>query len=444
MLEFLKSLFIPRSMAKHRFMSIFIAICLFVCSTYILVLPAKSYYNKNTMDIVNEQNLASLQAIRDLPRAGEEFTEFVNDIKDKGLVTDKSVLSATNLGVKEIEVSGNIIGFLTKNIEDNFWYFNGQKTDVAIADKSNNKPNVVAVDGGLEIANVTGKTVSVSGVTAGETVDVIAITVDEKTSKLMINDKFYDRIITDSKMIVTENGGKLIVNGEITEVEVTNKAVIYFIPKVTKYYENTFSYIGADGIKRNLLFAIDLNKAVTETVPYSVEDTKYDYLNEEYFFVICNLSSVYYQCHLKGINEKSVEHNGTILTSIGYNTQYGVSVINSDQINVDTFGSYFLSIFVQGYAAMQISNFTLIALLYLMGFTLIVSLLFSLLFRKNGRLKRFKEYYNIAALANLVPLVITFIFTFFNPAWFGTVYLTTFSIYYLFVLYRINNSPQMV
>ena len=93
---------------------------------------------------------------------------------------------------------------------------------------------------------------------------------------------------------------------------------------------------------------------------------------------------------------------------------------------------------------MQISNFTLIALLYLMGFTLIVSLLFSLLFRKNGRLKRFKEYYNIAALANLVPLVITFIFTFFNPAWFGTVYLTTFSIYYLFVLYRINNSPQMV
>ena len=79
-----------------------------------------------------------------------------------------------------------------------------------------------------------------------------------------------------------------------------------------------------------------------------------------------------------------------------------------------------------------------------MFFTLIVALLFSLLFRKNGRLKKFKEYYNIASIANFVPLIITFIFTWFNPAWFGTVYLTVFTIYYLFVLYRINNSSELV
>ena len=444
MLEFLKSIFVPRHMSKHRFMSVFIAICLFVCSTYILVIPARSYYNKNTLDMVNEQNLASLQSIRDLPRTGVEFTEFVNDIKSKELVTENNILSAKNLGVFEIECVGNAIGYLQKNSDDNYWYFNGTKTDVIISENSNNKPNVLAVDGGLILSNVNDKVISVDGVVADELVDVISLTVDEKTSKLIINDKVYDRVITDRKFSVDVNGGKLIVNGEITDVLVENKCVIFFTPKKTLYYEKMFSYIGDDGVKRNLLFAINLNAAVTEAVPYTVEDEKFDYLNEEYFFIICNLSSVYYQGQLKGINEKNIEHNGKILTSFAYNTQYGKYIINSSEFNVENFGSYFLNIFVNGYASMSVSNFTFIALLYLMVFTLIVSLLFSLLFRRNGRLKKFKEYYNIAALANLVPLVITFIFTWFNPAWFGSVYLTTFSIYYLFVLYRINNSSELV
>ena len=443
MLEFLKSIFIPRRMSKHRYMSIIIAICLFICSAYILVLPAKSYYNKNTIDMVNEQNLASLQVIRDLPRGGD-ITDFVNDIKSKELVTEKSILSANNLGVNKINVSGNAIGYLQKNIEDNYWYFNGNKTNVVIADNSNNKPNIVAVDGGLILSNVNDKVIAVEGIVADELIDVIALTVDEKTSKLVINDKVYDRVITDDTLNVTVNGGKLIVNDEITDVIIENKCVIYFTPKKTLYYEKVYSYIGNDGVKRNLLFAINLNAAVTDTVPFTVEDEKYDYVNEEYFFIICNLSSVYYQAHLKGINEKNVEHGGNVLTSVAYNTQYGTSVINSEEFNVENFGTYFLNIFVNGYASMSISNFTLIALLYLMVFTLIVALLFSLLFKKNGRLKTFKEYYNIAALANLVPMLITFIFTWFNPAWFGTVYLTGFSIYYLFVLYRINNSSELV
>ena len=443
MLDFLKSIFIPRRMSKHRFMSLFVAIALFVCSTYILVIPAKSYYNNNTLNMVNEQNLASLQTIRDLPRSGD-ITFFVNEIKSKELVTEKGILYANNLGVKDIEVSGNVIGYLTKNIEDNYWYFNNKKTEVIISDNSNNSPNVVAVDGGLVLSNVNDKVINVPGVVANEDIDVISLTVDEKTSKLIINDKVYDRVITSDKFNVTTNGGKLIVNDEITDVTVSNKCVIFFTPKKTLYYENVYSYIGDDGVKRNLLFAINLNAAVTETVPYTVDNTMYDYLNEEYHFIICNRSSVYYQAHLKGINEKNVVHNGKQLASYAYNTQYGVSVINSESLTVDNFGSYFLGIFVQGYAAMSVSNFTFIALLYLMFFTFIVALLFSLLFRKNGRLKRFKEYYNIASIANFVPLIITFIFTWFNPAWFGTVYLTVFTVYYLFVLYRINNSSELV
>lgn len=444
MVEFIKSIFIPRRMVKHRFMSVFIAICLFVCSTYILVMPAKWNYTKNADKNINENNLVSLQAIRDLPRAGEEFTLFVNDIKSKGLVTEKGVLSASNLGIKSIEVSGNVIGYLTKNTDENLWCYNGKNTEVAISDNSNNTPNVIAVDNGIIIANVNEKKVEAPGVVAGETIDVINLTVDEKTSCLIINDKVYERVISDEKFVVSIDNNKLIVNNEITDVTVTNKAIIYFTPKVTKYYERTFSYIASNGVKTNLLFAINLNVATTENVPFSVEDTKYDYLNEEYFFIVCNLSSVYYQAHLKGIKDKAVEHNGNVLVEAGYNTRYGTSVINSEDINVDNFGTYFLNIFKQGYVELCVSNFTFIALLYLMFFTLIISLLFSLLFRRNGRLKKFKEYYNIASLANLIPLVITFVFTFINPAWFGTVYLTTFTIYYLFVLYRINNSPEMV
>ena len=444
MLDFIKSLFIPRKMSRHRYMSSFIAICLFICTTYLLVMPAKWSYRRNADAQINEQNLMSLQAIRDLPRTGEDFTIFVNDIKSKDLKTEKGILTASNLGVKEISVSGNAIGYLTKNQEDNYWYFNGNKTDVIIADNTANNPSVIAVDGGLILSNVNNKVIEVDGVVKDEQIDVISITVDEKTSKLIINDKVQDRVITSNKINVNVINNKLVVNEKITEITVNNKAVIYFTPKATKYYENIFSYTSDSGIKRNLYFIINLNVAINDVVKYTVEDPQFDYTNEEYFFIICNVQSVYYQAHLKGIKEKNIEHNGKILMEAGYNTRYGVSVINSSEINVDNFGAYFTNIFKQGYIDMSVSNFTFIALLYLMFFTLIISLLFSLLFRKNGRLKRFKEYYNIAAIANIVPFIITFIFTFINPAWFGSVYLTVFTIYYLFVLYRINNSPEMV
>ena len=108
------------------------------------------------------------------------------------------------------------------------------------------------------------------------------------------------------------------------------------------------------------------------------------------------------------------------------------------------FSTFLYNYIVDGYSSLAISNFSIISIIYVVGFTLIVSLLLSFLFRKTGRMKKFKEYYNIASLANIVPLVITFIVMWFNPAWFGTVYLCAFAVYYLIVLYRINNSSEIV
>ncbi|HOH18218.1 MAG TPA: hypothetical protein PK087_02715, partial [Bacilli bacterium] len=71
-------------------------------------------------------------------------------------------------------------------------------------------------------------------------------------------------------------------------------------------------------------------------------------------------------------------------------------------------------------------------------FPFLMILIFWLFFRRNGRLTQFREYFNIAALSSVVPFLITFaVSCFFQPIL--NAYIFIFSIYYLFILYRINN-----
>ena len=113
-------------------------------------------------------------------------------------------------------------------------------------------------------------------------------------------------------------------------------------------------------------------------------------------------------------------------------------------LQVNDFSSYLLGKFEVGYRLIAVASIRLQLFVYIIVFTLVITLLFSLLFKKNGRLKTIKEYYNIASLANIVPAIIAFILMWINPVIVGSAYLFIFTVYYLFVLYRINNSPEIV
>jgi len=70
-------------------------------------------------------------------------------------------------------------------------------------------------------------------------------------------------------------------------------------------------------------------------------------------------------------------------------------------------------------------------------YSIIIVIIFWLFFRRRGAFTRFKEYYNIAAISSIAPTLISFVLLWFIPDAI-TLYGVAFSIFYVFVLYRIN------
>lgn len=92
------------------------------------------------------------------------------------------------------------------------------------------------------------------------------------------------------------------------------------------------------------------------------------------------------------------------------------------------------------YGNMYVTYFTFTSALMIFLLPLGLILIMWLLFRKNGSLKRFKEYYNVAAIASIVPTLIAFGVSWFWPQ-VVNFYVTVFMIYFLFVIMRINAIP---
>src|SRR5690554_8218094 len=59
-IEFLKSLVIPAKMKKYRYMSILIAIAIFVLTVYLLIIPYRITMNNSKDDMIDENVLGVL------------------------------------------------------------------------------------------------------------------------------------------------------------------------------------------------------------------------------------------------------------------------------------------------------------------------------------------------------------------------------------------------
>ena len=445
-LDFIKSLFIPKYMARHRFMPILVAICLFVVSTYLILLPSRYYYLHNAKKLVDNTNLYYLQAIRDIDRnapVNDSIKTLDNEIASFGLYYDSGKIKANHLGLYDIEVSNDFLGYIEKK-NNVAYYINGEDSGIVVSDKAKDYPTITSLDGKYLIDNVNDKPIKAPGLTEGEEIDVIKVSLVSSNSHLELDGVDTGILITSGKASISLDSGKFVVNGVSTTKEVTKKTLIYFVSRSTTYYEQDISYVNDLGVTQNIKFIIDLTKESISSSPFTIESTDVDYLNQDYYYVlICN-SAVFYQAHLVGINDKKVERDGKALQCQAYNVFTSKLPFDLTDINPTDFPVIIYNYLIDGYCSLAISNFSLISLIYVVLFTLVISLLFVILFRRTGRMKKFKEYYNIASIANIVPILITFVVMWFNPAWFTVVYLVTFAIYYLFVLYKINNSSEMI
>lgn len=326
--EFFKSLVSPVKMVKYKYMSVLIAICIFVLESYLLAVPAKPYINKNMDSLIAEDNYLYLQSITEIP---------VND--------------ETSLVFTELQ----------------------------------NKECAVTEDGSLECKNM----------------------------------------------------GTEIVDGE--EVPVT-------------LYQTSLEYTNEEGMIIHFDFVIDLFDS--EGNPQYYPERKFVYSDDafpdidtkEYYLIVFWKDSIYYQAHPTNIASANVVHNEATLSTLSQKAFY-VNIETFDFANFrnDTFYAkdYLVERIKVGHIPNFVGQYSLSTFIFTVIFTLVITLLFWLMFRKTGRLKKFKEYYNIAAISSILPSLLVF-----GLMWIHvnmcSYYIFVFSVFYLFVLYKINNSSKIM
>jgi hypothetical protein len=327
-INFLKSLVMPSRMAKYRYISILVSICIFILSSYLLAIPAKYYITNHIDEMVNEQNYLSLQAIENIP-----YEPDVNAVIEE-------------IQSKECHAEYN-----------------------------------------------------------------------EKNSFLLQCDN-----------LALDEQGK-------------------------GFYENEIVYVNDENITIKIRFVIDMFDPSTGGASYRPTE-KFIYSEEafpniettEYYLIVLWPGSIYYQAHPKGIGEKNIIHGKTNLSESFANASFkdiGFATIHFNKSG-NSAGAYLVQQIKAGYIPNYTSSYSLLTLLFCVVFPLILVFLFWIFFRKTGKLKTFKEYYNIAALSSIIPTLITFVAIWFAPGIISNLYLFGFSAYYLFVLYRINNSANFV
>ena len=447
--EFIKSLFIPRKMARHRNNSVVIAIVLAVLTVYLFMWPTQAYYKRNTHKLVLKENLESLQVLEYFPTSGEELDKFTSEINNKEIVVDKDkTISCNNMGSKvaSIKTSNKLIGLISKDYENNgFWYYKNNEYSEAGAKEITQTPKVSAVDGGIIINDISVNPIEIDGISSSDTVNTIRISLNNR-SRLLINDEINnnkDILITSSEIRFSEKDNYLYVNDIKTDYELDEYTIIYYVynSNVT-YYENTFSYTGTDGYVKELKFIIDTSVNYITSYDYRYnKDTGFNgnLDTTEYYYLMLNKSGMYYQAHPLGIEDANIKHNGKTLNSSAVVAGYTIKNITLNDIDETNFGSKFLSIIENGYVDNVRTQYLFITLLDVLVMPFIFSFLFFLLFKKNGRLKKFKEYLNIASISGVIPVIIAFITIWIYPPVFSYVFLITFGVWYLFCIYRINS-----
>lgn len=443
-LDFIKSLFIPKHMKRFKDMSALFAICLFILGMYAVIFPTEYYYKREAHNLVVEDDLYYLHSILEIPTAGEDLEKFVSDIKENKGISLEGVIKTEGLALNKISTDESIIGVISKG-ESN-WMFNFTDTNIVINTESG--PNVSATDNGIVIENVTDKAVSVNGLNKDDNIVLVKIEVTDR-GLLKVNDKTYDNIlITNKNPLFTMENNKLCVDGVATDFGVYNneKVVLYFIPNAQlSYYETSYSYKNDKGIQNNIKFIIDLDVKTINDCTYEYKEELHPNINDEaYYFITVTNTFIAFQANPKGIEELNIKRNDVNVQTAIILTYYANSAINFEDMFAANFGTYMTEKFEAGYIVLVVQTFNLTAFIFCLIYPLIITLLFSLLFKRNGRLKTFKEYYNIASIANIVPTLIAFVLMWFNPMLFTSLYLFVFAVYYLFVLYRINNSPEAI
>jgi maltodextrin utilization protein YvdJ len=363
-MKFIKFLFVPQEMKRFRFMSVFIAIGIFVLSVYALRLPFQ-VTSKNSKPELIASDVLRVAAFDGLVDETFDFTPIKN-----------SQYRVVN-------------GSLSCNFEDENMYR-------------------------LYTASYTkeGRLIVISFVFDPHN------NIEEQIEALRSEYKTLYSIGDDADTATLDQVSMIAMLAYVERVENPALDVPAFFATKHALTNETLSE-EANAISRFSYFGIN---------PVSTQD---DYL------LIFTEKFIEYQIPLFDAELKPQTPQETLAT-VNYTSfmNFDVGTMNSISDFSQKFASNILDIYLE-YSTVQ---YTLQAVLMVVFYPVLVALILWLFFRKNGFLKTFKEYYNIAALASVIPTLVTFGVLWFFPSLI-TIYGLVLSVFYIFILYRINLSP---
>ena len=124
---------------------------------------------------------------------------------------------------------------------------------------------------------------------------------------------------------------------------------------------------------------------------------------------------------------------------------YSVSKMNFDFTktqNLKEFGTYLGQMMFEPLSNTDQTQYLLQVLGYVLIFPAIFVLLLCWSMKKRGTMKTYKEYYNVASIASILPTLITFILAWFIPKA-VPIYGALFCAFALFTFIKINSTPEL-
>ena len=222
--------------------------------------------------------------------------------------------------------------------------------------------------------------------------------------------------------------------------------------KSKNYIIDTTNLVLTAGVKTTSTYVINATageKNVTFNVVFDLEKETYDQnedlfdtygidKNDDNYLLLFSLN--YYE--LQNITTVTVDEadtkKGTIVSAATYK---GCPIDFGAYNNAEEFLDGIANALASLYGEVYTSSFTFTSMLMLFILPLLLIIVMWLILRKNGSMKKFKEYYNIAAICSVVPSLVAF-----GIAWFWpqiiNFYTTVFVVYYLFCVWRINGMPD--
>ena len=369
MKELLISLVSPLKMKKYRYMTVFIAMLIFVVSVYVLALPNKMYMKMNKDEYLSQK--IYVNAYIDLP---EDITLDSNFIASQYKVNDEFQMTTASAN-KEVKkyyfenVGVKLSGEEMKSVNFHIVFDLENSVDTGLNEIREEYKKVYSDDSDDRISLATYLTY----------VEWIKLSKEEATETWK-NDKF--ETIHNTELDDLKADMSKLTNFDLFNININNTENNYMLMFFKDYCVSQIAYFDEKAEKMTY---------PSMQVVYNSQDVKFDF---------------------------------------------------TTQNNLKEFGNYFVETMFSPLSTSDQTTYLLQVVGYVIIFPAIFVLLLSWSMKKHGVMKTYKEYYNVAALSSILPLLITFIVGWFVPK-IVPLYGALFCLYTLFVFIKINSTPEL-